>query len=659
MSWSFQQLLAPLSALLLLMSACGDDPEVRPVCGNGVVEAGETCDDGNRNNDDTCDNSCRRPTTDDAGTGEEDGGIVEDDAGTGEDDAGTTEDAGTGEDAGTTEDAGTGEDDAGTTEDAGTGEDDAGTTEDAGTGEDDAGTAEDGGSGEDDAGTDLDGGPGPDLDAGTDAGTGEDDAGTDAGTGEDDAGTDAGTGEDDAGTDAGTGEDDAGTDAGTGEDDAGTDAGTGEDDAGTDAGTGEDDAGTDAGTGEDDAGTDAGTVQVALDSFGPTGTFARSGTTGATFPEALTVRLREDAPAEVWVEVASSSAVLNVQGGLVRIAPGERSATVQVTADLAADPETDKATLTATLGNDTREATVRVLAVDQAAELSTLSPEVISVSAGQTQGFTVELDVPPAQDTVIQLSLEPASLGTVPATVTVTANSLSAKFDFTAGSEGGEGQLVAALNGSSIAAAVQVSGGGSSTGHIVISEVAPQGPGGAGDEFIELYNPTSSPVDLSGWKVQYKSATGTSGYTGNYSLPDGSIIAARGYFLVGAGAYSGTGATGRDVSWGTSFAMGAGGGHVRIGYPELLGSDPIDSVLVVDTVGYGSTANQPEGNRIPGSAPAAGSFERKASATSTVESMVDGADALLGNGHDSNDNAADFIIRPTRQPQNTSSAAEP
>ncbi|WNZ58674.1 hypothetical protein QEG98_21140 [Myxococcus sp. MxC21-1] len=308
MPWSFRQMLAPLSALLLFMSACGDDPEVRPVCGNGIVEAGETCDDGNRNNNDSCDNSCRRPAPD-AGTGEDAG--TEDDAGTGEEDAGTGE-----EDAGTTEDAGTGEEDAGTTEDAGTGEEDAGTTEDAGTGEDDAGTAEDGGSGEPDAGSDEDGG------------------------------------------------------------------------------SGEPDSGTDAGTGEDDAGTDAGTVQVSLDSFGPTGTFARTGTTGATFPEALTVRLREDAPAEVWVEVASSSAVLNVQGGLVRIAPGERSATVQVTANLAADPETDKATLTATLGNDTRAATVRVLAADQAAELATLSPEVISASAGQTQGFTVALDVP-------------------------------------------------------------------------------------------------------------------------------------------------------------------------------------------------------------------------------------------------------------------------
>ncbi|AKQ66041.1 Cytochrome oxidase biogenesis protein Surf1, facilitates heme A insertion [Myxococcus hansupus] len=627
MPWSFRQLLAPLSALLLFMSACGDDPvEVRPVCGNGIVEAGETCDDGNRINGDGCENTCR--PTPDAGTGEPDSGTPDDDAGTGEDDAGTIED-----------DAGTGEDDAGTIEDdAGTGEPDSGTGEpDSGTGEPDSGTGE------------------------PDSGTGE----PDSGTGEPDSGTgepDSGTGEPDSGTgepDSGTGEPDSGTgepDSGTGEPDSGTgepDSGTGEPDSGTgepDSGTGE----PDSGTGEPDSGTDAGTVQVSLESFGPTGVFARTGTTAPTFPEALTIRLREDAPAEVWVEVASSSPAVTVQGGMVRFAAGERTATVQVTANIDADPETDKATLTATLGNDSREATVRVLAVNQVAELSTLSPEAISVAAGEVRGFTVELDVPPAQDTVIQLALEPANLGTVPATVTVAANTLSAKFDFTAGGTGAEGSLVATVGGASISAAIEVTV--ASTNHIVISEIAPAGPGGANDEFVELYNPTSSPVDISGYRIQYKSATGAN-YTGNYALPSGSIIAPRSYFLVGSGSYAGTPA--RDASWGTVFAMAAGSGHVRLGYPELAQNDPLGHPLVIDTVGYGSTANAPEGNRIPASAPAAGSYERKASATSTVESMTaGGADELRGNGYDSDDNAADFIVRPTRQPQNTASPAE-
>ena len=36
-----------------------------------------------------------------------------------------------------------------------------------------------------------------------------------------------------------------------------------------------------------------------------------------------------------------------------------------------------------------------------------------------------------------------------------------------------------------------------------------------------------------------------------------------------------------------------------------------------------------------------------------------GADALKGNGWDTNNNATNFVVRPTREPQSTSSAPEP
>jgi cysteine-rich repeat protein len=36
-----------------------NDTDCTPTCGNGVVEAGEQCDDGNTNNNDTCTNACR------------------------------------------------------------------------------------------------------------------------------------------------------------------------------------------------------------------------------------------------------------------------------------------------------------------------------------------------------------------------------------------------------------------------------------------------------------------------------------------------------------------------------------------------------------------------------------------------------------------------
>ena len=51
--------------------------------------------------------------------------------------------------------------------------------------------------------------------------------------------------------------------------------------------------------------------------------------------------------------------------------------------------------------------------------------------------------------------------------------------------------------------------------HVVISEVY-GGGGNSGstykNDYVELYNPTSSSVDMSGWSVQYSSATGTSSW---------------------------------------------------------------------------------------------------------------------------------------------------
>ena len=67
--------------------------------------------------------------------------------------------------------------------------------------------------------------------------------------------------------------------------------------------------------------------------------------------------------------------------------------------------------------------------------------------------------------------------------------------------------------------------------HVVISQVY----GGGGNsgapfnrDFIELYNPTDSSVDLTGWSVQYASSTGKSWVV----TPLTGTIESHGYYLV-------------------------------------------------------------------------------------------------------------------------------
>ncbi|KFA93465.1 lamin tail domain-containing protein [Archangium violaceum] len=192
------------------------------------------------------------------------------------------------------------------------------------------------------------------------------------------------------------------------------------------------------------------------------------------------------------------------------------------------------------------------------------------------------------------------------------------------------------------------------TDHVVISEFAVAGTV-HNDEFYELYNPTDAEVDLSDWKLQYKSAAGSTYNSTAYIFPAGTKIAARSYLLVTASTYVGT--VSGDVSSGSTLALGGSVGHLRLGRPGIstAKSDP----LAVDTVGYGSTADSPEGAPITGTVPAGGSYERKAYTTSTAATMaVGGADADRGNGTDSDNNANDFVIRTVRQPQNSASPAE-
>ncbi len=195
--------------------------------------------------------------------------------------------------------------------------------------------------------------------------------------------------------------------------------------------------------------------------------------------------------------------------------------------------------------------------------------------------------------------------------------------------------------------------------HVVISEVY-GGGGNSGatlkNDFIELYNPTDSPVDISGWSVQYASSTGTSWQVTNLT----GSIASHGFYLVqeaqGAG---GTVNLPTPDATGTIAMSGTNGKMALVNTTTALSGSVSSGPSVVDMVGYG-TANAYEGS---GAAPVLSnttSAERKANSTSSASSLAaDGADETAGNGYDTDDNSNDFVAQSDINPQNSASPAEP
>ncbi len=209
------------------------------------------------------------------------------------------------------------------------------------------------------------------------------------------------------------------------------------------------------------------------------------------------------------------------------------------------------------------------------------------------------------------------------------------------------------------------------TNHVVISELAPSGPGGNGDEFVELYNPTLTTVSLSGWSLWYRSNNATGTTTKIVTLGSSASIAPSGYFLVASTGYSGSvvpdarfTATSLDMS-----QSATGGASVLLTSGSTTPRSATEA-SVVDALGYGRCLTTfAEGGVCGPSHPGSpGSIERKARASSTAATMaVGGSDALAGNGEDGQHNGADpagsftgdFVTRAMREPQSSQSPNEP
>ena len=165
--------------------------------------------------------------------------------------------------------------------------------------------------------------------------------------------------------------------------------------------------------------------------------------------------------------------------------------------------------------------------------------------------------------------------------------------------------------------------------HVVISQIYGGGGNTAAtyrNDYVELYNPSVTTFNLSGWSVQYAAATGSGWSSG--TVPLAGPIAPGEYYLVKLGT---NGAVGLELpqanAEGTTVNMSATTGKVALvsNSVALSGNCPVGSDTdIVDFVGYG-TADCHEG---AANAPA------PSNTTATLRN---------GNGAtDSNQNGADF-----------------
>ncbi|HEU0031387.1 MAG TPA: lamin tail domain-containing protein [Kofleriaceae bacterium] len=243
--------------------------------------------------------------------------------------------------------------------------------------------------------------------------------------------------------------------------------------------------------------------------------------------------------------------------------------------------------------------------------------------------MTVTLDIPPAVATSVAIDVSPVTAGSAPATVSVAANELSASFTYTSNATA---TVTATLGASSSSSAV--TSAASSAGLVISAVYGGGGNTGAPftNDYIEVHNASTGPIDLAGKSVQYGSATGTTWQV--TSLP-AITLAAGGYVLIqeAAGATPSTALPTPDATG--TINMSAANGKVALvdGTTALSGACPTG---LLDLIGYG-TANCAEGTAAP--------------AGSNTTALLRGANGCADTDANSTD-----VAPGTPSPRNTASA---
>ncbi len=271
-----------------------------------------------------------------------------------------------------------------------------------------------------------------------------------------------------------------------------------------------------------------------------------------------------------------------------------------------------KATVTATSGTFT--ATLELEALARAPSRVVIAAASTTVRAGETLALTATASFTVGSD--LDATAEAVWTSSDFSKATVTGGILT-------GVAAGTVTLTATLRGVSGSLDIEVTKACAP----VINEVQTYGSGQGGDEFIELYNPCTISLDLSGSKVAYRSATGTTDSSA-YTFPAATSLPPGGFALLTGSAYSGpTGLSGVIYGAVPGSGLASTGGGLQ--WRKSDGT-------VWDSFGWGGATNA----YVEGTVATKGT-----DSTATPRSM-----SRKSDGTDTGDNLADFAVTKSPTP---------
>ncbi len=171
---------------------------------------------------------------------------------------------------------------------------------------------------------------------------------------------------------------------------------------------------------------------------------------------------------------------------------------------------------------------------------------------------------------------------------------------------------------------------------VLISELQTRSTTDANEEFVELYNTTDAPVDITDWLLEYKSATGTAWTNkirGTQYVEPVFVIEPGDFYLIATQNFS---EAHDDVPVHQTLSSGSaeGGGHIRLLRPDIDVTED-EAYVEVDRVAWGSATDILEDTE-PAIAPERGQ---------SIFRCFIGAELQV-----SYDNSLDFLVSETPQP---------